>query len=157
MRQALLISIWQLSAILLIASFRLDGGRHTCSGFSRNIWLCSISGSGRATHRVVYKPILLCALIHCPVGRWTFCPSECSGLSLLSLRLSLYFGALSFFSILMSPSVPAAEKHPHSMTLLILGWYSADDEQGPCFLQTLVLELRFTRTENLVSHSLRVL
>ncbi len=36
--------------------------------------------------------------------------------ALLSLRLSLYFGALSFFSILMSPSVPAAEKHPHSIT-----------------------------------------
>ncbi len=34
-----------------------------------------------------------------------------------SLRLSLYFGALSFFSILMSPSVPATEKHTHSITL----------------------------------------
>ncbi len=35
-----------------------------------------------------------------------------------SLRLSLYFGALSFSSTLTSPSVPAAEKQPHSMRLL---------------------------------------
>ncbi len=35
-----------------------------------------------------------------------------------SLRLSQYFGALSFSSILLSPSVPAAEKQPHSMRLL---------------------------------------
>ncbi len=50
-----------------------------------------------------------------------------------SLRLSLYFGALSFSSTLMSLSVPAAEKHPHSMSCyqhtLLLGWYSACDEQ----------------------------
>ncbi len=35
-----------------------------------------------------------------------------------ALRLSLYFGALSFSSTLMSSSVPAAEKQPHSMRLL---------------------------------------
>ncbi len=35
-----------------------------------------------------------------------------------SLRLSLYFSALSFSSTLMSPSVPAAEKQSHSMRLL---------------------------------------
>ncbi len=35
-----------------------------------------------------------------------------------SLRLSQYFGALSFSSTLTSPSVPAAEKQPHSMRLL---------------------------------------
>ncbi len=33
-----------------------------------------------------------------------------------SLKLSLYFGALSFTSTLTSPSVPAAEKQPHSMS-----------------------------------------
>ncbi len=32
--------------------------------------------------------------------------------------ISLYFGALSFSSTLTSPSVPAAEKQPHSMKLL---------------------------------------
>ncbi len=35
-----------------------------------------------------------------------------------SLKLSQYFGALSFSSTLTSPSVPAAEKQPHSMRLL---------------------------------------
>ncbi len=35
-----------------------------------------------------------------------------------SLRLSLYFGALSLCSTLASPSVPAAEKQPHGMRLL---------------------------------------
>ncbi len=35
-----------------------------------------------------------------------------------SLRLSRYFGAWSFSSTLTSPSVPAAEKQPHSMRLL---------------------------------------
>ncbi len=35
-----------------------------------------------------------------------------------SLRLSLYFGALSFSSSLTSSSVPAAEKQPHSMRRL---------------------------------------
>uniref|UniRef100_A0A671L838 C-type lectin domain-containing protein n=1 Tax=Sinocyclocheilus anshuiensis TaxID=1608454 RepID=A0A671L838_9TELE len=34
------------------------------------------------------------------------------------LRLAQYFGALSFSSTLTSPSVPAAEKQPHSMRLL---------------------------------------
>ncbi len=35
-----------------------------------------------------------------------------------SLRLSLYFGALSFSSTLTSPSVPAAEKQLHSTSTL---------------------------------------
>ncbi len=53
-----------------------------------------------------------------------------------SLRLSLYFGALSFSSTLTSPSVPAAEEQLHSMSwyqhALLLGWYSAGDEQSWC-------------------------
>ncbi len=76
-----------------------------------------------------------------------------------SLRLSLYFGALSFYFTLMSPSVPAAEKQPHSMRLLpahftfgmvLCRWWAV-----PGFLQTWCLELRFIRPENLVSQSLR--
>ncbi len=50
-----------------------------------------------------------------------------------SLRLSLYFGALSFSSTLTSPSVPAAEKQPHMRLLpahFTLGWYCAGDEQS---------------------------
>ncbi len=76
-----------------------------------------------------------------------------------SLRLSLYFGALRFSSTLMCPSVPAAEKQPHSMRLLpahftigmiLCMWWAV-----PAFLQTWCLELMFIRPENLVSHSLR--
>ncbi len=51
-----------------------------------------------------------------------------------SLRLSQYFGALSFSSTLTSPSVHAVEKQPRSMRLLqhtlLLGWYSAGDEKS---------------------------
>ncbi len=50
-----------------------------------------------------------------------------------SLRLSLYFGALSLSSTLTSPSVPAAEKHPYRdcyQHTLLLGCYSAGDEQS---------------------------
>ncbi len=47
---------------------------------------------------------------------------------------SQYFGALSFSSILMSPSVPAAEKQLRRMRLLpahfTFGMYSAGDEQN---------------------------
>ncbi len=43
-----------------------------------------------------------------------------------SLRLSQYFGALSFSSTLMSPSVPAAEKQPQSMRLLSAHLYFWD-------------------------------
>ncbi len=52
-----------------------------------------------------------------------------------SLRLSLYFGEIGFSSTLTSPSVPAAEKQPHSKRphnkrhTLLLGWYSAFYEQ----------------------------
>ncbi len=50
------------------------------------------------------------------------------------LKLSQYFGALSFSSILMSPSVPAAEKQPRRMRLLPahfnFGMYFAGDGQN---------------------------
>ncbi len=53
-----------------------------------------------------------------------------------SLRLSQYVGALSISSTLTSPSVPVAEKQPHSMRLLpahfTFGMYSAADEQSWC-------------------------
>ncbi len=67
-----------------------------------------------------------------------------------SLRLSQYIGALSFSSMLASPSDLAAEKQPHSMRLrqhtLRLGWYSAGDEQNgfPSNIM-FVIELHQTR------------
>ncbi len=66
-----------------------------------------------------------------------------------SLRLSQYFGALRFSSTLTSPSLPAAEKQPHSMRLLpahftfgmvLCRWWAV-----PGFLQTWCLELSFFR------------
>ncbi len=144
MRQALLISIWQLSAILLLTSSPLKlcqvgWGRHTFSGFSRNIWLGSSSGLWLG-HSVTFTELSIATLAVC-LG-----PLSCWKVNLLpslrfwmlwtgfSLRLSLYFSALSFFSsTLTSPSVPAAEKQPHEwgcyQHTLLLGWYSACDEQ----------------------------
>ncbi len=88
----------------------------------------AVAGSLKDIHRVVYKPLLLYASGHCPVERfwmlWTG----------FSLRLSLYFGALSFSSSLTSPSVPAAENTPTAwgcyQHTLLLGCYSAGDEQS---------------------------
>ncbi len=125
MRQDFIISIWQLSAILLFTSqaVRLDGVICTFSGFSRNIWLSSSSGSGwatqghsqsclQATLAVCLKSLSCWKMNHLPSLRfwmlWT----------MFYLRLSQYFGALSFSSTLMSPSVPAADKQPHSKRLL---------------------------------------
>ncbi len=77
-----------------------------------------------------------------------------------SLRLSQYFGALGFSSTLTSPSVPAAEKQPHSIRLLPLHltfglvlcrWWAVPD-----FFQTWCLELRFIRPDHIIFHSLCV-
>ncbi len=66
-----------------------------------------------------------------------------------SLRLSLYFGALSFSSTLTSPSVPAAEEQLHNMRLIpahftfgmvLCMWWVV-----PGFLQTWCLEVHQTR------------
>ncbi len=128
MQQALLISIWQLSAMLLLTSSPLKlsqvgWGRCTFSGFSRNTWLSSSSGSGWATHG--HSQSCLQATLAVCLGSLS-----CWKVNLLpslrfwmlwtgfSLRLSWYFGALSFSSTLMCPSVPAAEQQPHSMRLL---------------------------------------
>ncbi len=65
------------------------------------------------------------------------------------LRLSQYFGALSFSSTLMSPSVPATEKQPHSMRLLpatlSLGWNSAGNEQS-WFPSNMMLRIEVPQT-----------
>ncbi len=75
-----------------------------------------------------------------------------------SLRLSLYFGALSFScvpqSLLLKNSPTAWGCYQHT---LLLGWYSAGDEQCPGFFQTRCLELRLIRPDNLVSQSLSLL
>ncbi len=165
--QALLINIWQLSAILLLLKLCQVGWGQThifrllqkyLIGFKSRLWLG-------------YSKTFTALLIShsCCVLKVTVLleakPSACLRFWMLwtgfSLRLSQYFGALSFSSTLMSPSVPAAEKQPYSMRLLpahftfgmvLCRWWTV-----PFFLQTWCLELRFIRRDNISSHSLRVL
>ncbi len=128
-RQALHIRIWQLSAILLLTSSPLKlcqvgwGQTHLFRflqkyliGFKTRLWL----GHSRTFTELSISHFCCVIRGHCPVGRWTFCPSEVLNAlgTGFSLRLSQCIGAFSFSSTLMSPSVPAAEKQPHSMRLL---------------------------------------
>ncbi len=128
MWQAFLIRIGQLSAILLLISSPLKlclvgwGQMHIFRflqkyliGFKPRLWL----GHSRTfTELPISHSYCVFRFIVLLEGK----PSASLMFWMLwtgfSLRLSLYFGALSFSYILMSPSVPAAEKLPHSMRLL---------------------------------------
>ncbi len=128
MRQALLISIWQSSAIHLLASSPLKlcqvgwGQTHIFRflqkymiEFKLRFWL-GYSRTFTALCRshsccVLRSTVLLEGKLSAHQRLWMLWTG-------FSLRLSQYFGALSFSSILMSPSVPAAEKQPYSMRLL---------------------------------------
>ncbi len=161
MRQALHIQIWQLSTILLLVlSFVwLDGGRCTFSGFSRNIWLGSSTGSGWATQghaQSCLKATLAVCLgslscwkvnILCSLRFWMLW----SGFS-----SSQYFGALGFYSTLCA-SVPATDKLPHSIRLQPAHFTLGMVLCRAGSLQTWSLELRFIRPDNIIYHCLRVL
>ncbi len=126
MRQALHIIIWQLSAILLFISSPLKlcqvgwGQTHIFRflqkfliGFKLRLWL----GHSRTfTELCISHSFCVLMVIVLLEGE----PSACLRFWMLwtGFSLRLYFGALSFFSILTSPSVPAAEKQLHSMRLL---------------------------------------
>ncbi len=80
MRPALIISIWQLSAtVYLSSSVSLDWAdahfQVSPKIFDR-VRVQAVAVSLKDIHRVVYKPLLLCASGHCPVGSRTFSPSE---------------------------------------------------------------------------------
>ncbi len=79
----------------------------------------AVAGPLKDINRVVYKPLLLC-LGSLSCWKVNLLPSLrfCMLWTRFSLRLSLYFGALSFSSTLMNPSVTAAEKQLHSMRLI---------------------------------------
>ncbi len=121
-----------------------------------------LAGPLKNIHRVVYKPLLLC-LGSLSCWKVNLLPSLRFWMlwTGFSLRLSQYFGVLSFSSTLTSLSVTAAEKQLHSMKLLpahfTFGTVPCRWWAVPGFLQTWCLELRFIKPENLVSHSLRVL
>ncbi len=124
MRQALLISIWQLSAILHLSSFvRLDGAdAHFQVSPEILHWVQAqaLAGPLKDIHRVVYKLTLAVCIGSLSCWKVNLLPSLRFWMlwTRFSLRLSQYFGALSFSSTLMSLSVTAAEKQPHSMRLL---------------------------------------
>ena len=83
---------------------------------------------------------------HPSLSSWVFCIK-------FSSRISLYFAAFIFSSILTSLPVPAAEKHPHSMmltpTCFTIGMV-------PGFLQTWHLAFR-PKSSILVSSDQRIL
>ncbi len=127
MRQVLIIIIWQLSAIYFLASSlqALSGWMVADAHFqvSPEIFDCiqsqAVAGPLKNIHRVsishscsVLRVIVL--LEGKPSARLRFWMLWTG----FWLRRSQYFGALSFSSTLMSPSVPAADKQPHSMRLL---------------------------------------
>ncbi len=104
----------------LSSSVRLDGA-DTHFQVSPEIFdwvqVQALAGPHKDIHSVVYKPLLLCASGHCPVGRWTFCPawgSECSGLGFHQGYLYI----LVHWAFLLLWRVPVAEKQAHSMRLL---------------------------------------
>ncbi len=171
MRQALLISIWQSSAIHLLASSPLKlcqvgSSRRTCFGFLQKYLIGFKLRLWLGYSRIFTA---LCRSHYCCVLRVIVLlegkPSAHQRFWMLwtgsSLTLSQYFGALSFSSILMSASVPAAEKQPHSTRLLpahftfgmvLCMWWAV-----PAFLQTWCFKWRFIRPDNIIYLSLRVL
>ncbi len=145
MWQALVIIIWQLSAILLLISSPLKfcqvgwGQTHIFRflqkyliGFKPRLWLgysrtfteLSISHACCVLRVIVLlegEPSAQSEVLN--ALDWVFILNALDWVS-----SSQYFGALSFSSTLMCPSVPAAEKqHQHT---LLLGWYTAGDEQS---------------------------
>jgi hypothetical protein len=69
---------------------------------------------------------------------------------------SLYFALFIFAYIQTSLSVPATEKHPHSITMLHRrGWCQVSSLRNAC-IQAKEFNLGFIRPENLVSHGLIV-
>ncbi len=161
--QALQIRIWQLSAILLLISSRLKlchvgwGQMHIFRflqkyliAFKSRLWL---------GHSRTFKELSISH--YCCMLRVTFLlevePSAQS--EVLLNKYIIFFSALNFSSTLTSPSVPAAEKQPHSMRMLpadfTFGMVLCRSWAVPGFFQTWCLELRFIKPENLVSQSLR--
>ncbi len=165
MRQALLISIWQLSAIPLTSSplklcqvgwvqthiFRFL--QKYLIGFKLRLWL----GHSRTfTELSISHSCCVFRFIVLLKGKSSAQSEVLNALDWVFIKLSQYFGALSFSSTMTSPAVAAAEKRlqPALFTfgMVLCMWWAV-----PGYLQTRCLELRFVRPENLVSQSLRVL
>ncbi len=128
MWQAFLISTWQLPAISLLTSSPLKlclvgwGQMHISRllqkyliGFKLRLWL---GHSRTLTALCISHSCYVLRVIVLLEGESSAQSEVLNALNWVSLRPSQYFSALSFSSTLMSPSVPAVEKQPHSMRLL---------------------------------------
>ncbi len=145
MRQALLICIWQLSAILLLTSSPLKlfqvgwGQTHIFRflqkyliGFKLRLWLghsWTLSELSISNSCWLFRSIVL--FEGKPSARLRFWMLWTG----FSLRLSLYFGALSFFLYSDESFSPCHWKTCPTawgcyQNTLLLGWYSAGDEQS---------------------------
>ncbi len=143
MRQALLINIWQLSAFCLLTSSPLKlcqvgwGQIHIFRflqkyliGFKLRLWL---GHSKTFTELCIsYSCCVLIRSLSCwKVYLLPVWGSKCS--TGFSWRLSQYFGALSFLIGWVPQSLPLKNSptawgcYQHT---LLLGWYSAGDEQS---------------------------
>ncbi len=137
MRQALLISIWQLSAILLLTSsplkvsYWMGADAHFqflqkyLTGFNPRLWL---------GHSKTFTDLCIshsCCVFRSIVGRWTFCLSEVlNALDWVFIKAIFLFGCIELFfnsDESLSPSPIAGGWYQHT---LLLGWYSAGDEQS---------------------------
>ncbi len=116
----------------------------------------AMAGPLKDIHRVAFKPLLLC------VSCWkvNLLPSLRFWMlwTGFSLRLSQYFGELSFSSTLTSPCRCKTARQQEAATSTLYFWDGTLQVMSRAgFLQTWCLALRFIRPENLLSHSLRVL
>ncbi len=152
MLQACHIYFWTVSPILLCKTSQAPSGWMGSIGASvfRSLQSCSVAfksglwlGHSRTftelsrSHSFVVLAVCL-GLLSCwkvnllPSLRFWIIIIIINAISINTLMLSQYFGALSFSSTLMSPSVLAAENSPTAwgcyQHTLLLGWYSAGDE-----------------------------
>ncbi len=151
-RQALHIIIWQLSTILLLTSSPLSGWMGADAHFQVSpeifdgVQAQAVAGLLKDIHRVVYKPLLLCALGHCHVRRWTFCPvwgSECSGLGFhYNLNILVHWVFLLLWRVSQSHST-SCYQHTSLLGCTLQVMSRAGSLQTRCFI----------RPENLVSQS----
>ncbi len=144
MRQALHISIWQLSAILHLTCSPLKlcqvgwGQTHIFRflqkyliGFNPRLWL----GHSRTfTELSVSHSCCVLRVIVLLEGEPSAQYEVLNALDWVFIKAISIFGPLSFSSTLTSSSVPAAENSPTArgcyQHTLLLGWYSAGDEQS---------------------------
>ncbi len=171
MWQAFLISIWQLSAILLLTSSPLKlcqvgwGQMHIfrflqkyLTGFNPRLWL----GHSRTfTELPLSHSCCVFRFIVLLEGEPSAQSEVLNALDWVFIKaISIFWRTELFFYSDESPSPCRWKTAPHheAATSTLYFWDGTLQVMSRAgFLQTWCLELRFIRPENLVSHSLRVL